>query len=174
MPTESDPLGFAVDAKTGSITGTPQRVRDGHKMRLRAVDAAEMRTDVAVWSFSVKEAPTFSLNPSTGWTAQTNGKLASKHHMAETHLLSKPSLGKAELLQYPAGDDFGQVVYLLSVDAVESDVNCATTDEDGARVISALTDVATGEGAIDIKCTGSYSAKLVVRDGAGTEVTVRS
>ena len=33
---------------------------------------------------------------------------------------------------------------------------------------------ATGEGAINIKCVGNYSAKLVVRDGAGKEVTIRS
>ena len=93
-PTESDPLGFTVDAETGAITGTPQRVRDGYKMRLRAVDAVEMRTDVAAWSFNVQEAPTFSINHSTGWTAQTNGTLKGKYHVGETHLLPKPSLEK--------------------------------------------------------------------------------
>ena len=28
-PADSDPLGFAVDAKSGAITGSPERVRDG-------------------------------------------------------------------------------------------------------------------------------------------------
>ena len=44
LPADSDPLGFSADAKTGKITGTPQRVRDGYRMRLRAVDAAEVRS----------------------------------------------------------------------------------------------------------------------------------
>ena len=44
-PADSDPLGFSVDANTGAITGVPERPRDGspYKMRLRAVDAANVR-----------------------------------------------------------------------------------------------------------------------------------
>ena len=78
------------------------------------------------------------------------------------------------LAMYRRTGNFDQVVGLLSVDAVESDVNCTTAHADGARAVSALTDVGTGEGAINIKCTGSYSAKLVARDGAGAEVAARS
>lgn len=41
-PTENDPMGFSVDPNTGTITGTPKKVRAGspYRMRLRAVDAA--------------------------------------------------------------------------------------------------------------------------------------
>ena len=45
-PADSNPLGFSVDANTGAITGLPERPRrDGspYKMRLRAVDAANVR-----------------------------------------------------------------------------------------------------------------------------------
>ena len=45
-PADSNPLGFSVDANTGAITGVPERPRrDGspYKMRLRAVDAANVR-----------------------------------------------------------------------------------------------------------------------------------
>ena len=116
-PAESDPLGFSVDAQTGAITGTPQNVRDGYKMRLRAVDAAEARTTVAEWAFDVKPSPEFSLKPSARWSAETNGSLDSKYHIDETHLLPKPPSNATGLLQYPAGGDFGKVVYLLSAKA---------------------------------------------------------
>ena len=174
MPADSEPVGFSVDADTGAITGTPQRVRDGYTMRLRAVDAAEVRTDIAEWTFGVAKAPAFSLNSSTGWSAEVDGGLASKYHVGEPYILPRPSLGTAELLQYPAGDRLDLVVYLLSVDAADSEVDCTAGDADGARAISALTDVSTGEGAINVQCTGNYNAKLVVRDGGGAEVTVRS
>ena len=44
-PADSNPLGFSVDANTGAIIGVPERPRDGspYKMRLRAVDAANVR-----------------------------------------------------------------------------------------------------------------------------------
>ena len=168
-PTDADPQGFSVDASTGAITGTPRKVRDGYRMRLRAVDAANIRTDVANWTFNVEPSPEFSLNSSAGWSTETDGQLDNKYHIDETHLLPKPRLTTAGLLQYPAGGDFGKVVYLLSAKAAGDNPSCTA-----AKVISALTDVETGEGAIDIKCEGNYSAKLVVRDGAGKEVTLRS
>merc|ERR1719272_256256 len=37
-----------------------------------------------------------------------------------------------------------------------------------------MTDVSDGEGAMNIKCVGNYTAKLVVRDGAGIPVELRS
>jgi len=181
-PADSDPLGFSVDVKTGAITGTPQRVRDGYKMRLRAVDAADVRTDVKEWAFDVKEPPKFALNPDANWTDATDGNLASKYHVGETHLLPKPRIKKEDLLQHPAGGNFGQVVYLLSAQPVgaafgptlASPSNCTATETDASQIVSALTDVATGAGAINIQCEGSYEAKLVVRDGAGDEVVLRS
>ena len=190
-PADSNPLGFTVDVKTGEITGTPVRatvnrdgvrVRDGYRMRLRAVDAADVRTDVAEWAFDVKEPPKFSLKHTANWTAETDSKLASKYHIAETHLLPKPRLKTDELLQHPAGSDYGQVVYLLSAKRVghvatfgPTQQNCTTldTERERAQVVSALTDVATGAGAINIQCEGSYAAKLVVRDGGGAEVVLR-
>ena len=44
-PADSNPLGFSVDANTGAIIGVPERPRNGspYKMRLRAVDAANVR-----------------------------------------------------------------------------------------------------------------------------------
>ena len=115
-PSNSDPQGFSVDAKTGAITGTPKVARGGYtyKMRLRAVDAAEVRTTVANWEFNVRSPPAFELNPSAGWSMETDGKLASKYHVAETHLLPKPRVKTDELLQHPAGSNYGKVVYLLS------------------------------------------------------------
>ena len=177
-PVDSDPLGFSVNTKTGAITGTPQRVRDGYQMRLRAVDAADKRATVAAWTFDVKEPPAFGLNASAGWSMETDGKLANKYHVDETHLLPNPRLGTSDLLQHPAGG-FDQVVYLLSVKPEENNTICTlVTNGTGAaqsgKFISALTDVATGEGAINIKCEGNYSAKLAVRDGAGKEVDLRS
>lgn len=38
-PADSDPQGFTVNVETGAITATPQKVRDGYRMRLRAVRA---------------------------------------------------------------------------------------------------------------------------------------
>ena len=170
-PEASDPLGFSVDPQSGAITGTPQKVRNGYNMRLRAVDAADVRADIAEWRFNVQPSPEFKLNPSSGWSMETDndGRLSSKYHVDETHLLPKPRLNKTSLLQHPANGDFSKVVYLLSAKAEGDNPNCAAT-----KIISALTDVATGEGAINIQCEGSYSATLVVRDGAGAEVTVRS
>lgn len=55
---------------------------------------------------------------------------------------------------------------------VKCTAGSASTDE--TDTISALTDVATGAGAINIQCEGNYTAKLVVRDGAGANVEVRS
>ena len=173
-PADSDPLGFSVDATTGAIVGTPQRVRDGYKMRLRAVDAADVRATVAEWTFDVKAPPEFSLRPATGWAAETDGKLASKYHVAETHLLPKPRLATEMLLQHPAGSNYGDVVYLLSAKPAAGNPNCTVGDTEETQVISALTDVATGAGAINIQCEGNYRATLVVRDGAGAEVTARS
>jgi hypothetical protein len=37
-----------------------------------------------------------------------------------------------------------------------------------------FSDVASGSGALNIKCKGKYAAKLVVRDAAGTNVVIRS
>jgi len=176
-PIDSDPLGFTVDANTGAITGTPQKVRGRYRLRLRAVDAEDRRTDVAEWTFSVKPSPDFSRNPLAGWSDETDGKLESKYHVAETHLLPKPRVATHDLLQYPAGGRFDQIVYLLSAEALGgANASCAGAGAgaNSTRAVSALTDVATGEGAINIKCAGSYNAKLIVRDGAGKEVTLRS
>ena len=174
-PKKSDPLGFTVDVKTGAITGQPQRVRDGYMMRLRAVDAADVRGLVAQWEFDVQEPPIFSLNSNADWSTETDSKLASKYHVAETHLLPKPRVKKEDLLQHPAGGDYDQVVYLLSAQPVANDFgpalaspsNCTAVETDENQVVSALTDVATGAGAINIQCEGTYAAKLVVRDGGG-------
>jgi serine/threonine protein kinase len=175
-PVDSDPLGFSVDVKTGAITGTPQKVRDGYKMRLRAVDAANKRTTIADWMFDVKEPPVFALNPTAGWSAETEGALASKFHVSETHLLPKPHVKTAELLQHPASGTFDQVVYLLSAEPDGHTPNCtgAGVTMNETQTISALTDVSTGAGAINIQCVGNYTAKLVARDGAGANVEVRS
>ena len=172
-PADSDPNGFSVDVKTGAISGTPERVRDGYIMLLRAVDAADMRATVASWSFDVKEPPAFSLNPAAGWS-EADLKLASKYHIDETHLLPRPRLNATELLQHPARGAFDQVVYLLSAVPVNENSICTTVKANLTQAISALTDVATGEGAININCEGNYTAKLVVRDGAGNEVTIRN
>ena len=166
-PLDSDPRGFSVDAETGGITGTPQNVRDGYKLVLRAVDAADARTDVATWTFNVKEPPAFSLNLSSGWSDETDGRLANKYHISETHLLPKPRVKKEELLQHPANGDFNKVVYLLSAKRTGGSASCTVEDN------SALTDVATGAGAINIECEGNYTGKLVVRDGGGDEVVLR-
>ena len=171
-PADSDPLGFSVDTKTGAITGTPERVHNGYRMRLRAVDAAKVRADVAEFIFDVERPPAFSLNPFAGWSAGIDGSLASKYHVGQAYILPRPSLGTADLLQHPAGDRFDKVVYLLSVEDAGGSLN--RTGANTTQGISALTDVATGEGAIDIKYTGNYRARLVVRDSAGAEVTVRS
>ena len=182
---DSDPLGFSVDAKTGAITGTPERARVGspYRMRLRAVDAADQRATVNEWSFTVANASTFSLNPLARWGAQTlgQGRLQPEYHVGETHLLPKPAVPTRELLLHPARGAFEDVnyglrVYQLSVEASPGNPDCAAMAGGGdtSRVISALTDVATGEGAINIQCEGNYSAALVVRDAAGAEVTVRS
>ena len=172
-PSDSDPQGFSVDTKTGAITGTPKVARDGYtyKMRLRAVDAAEVRSTVGDWKFSVRNPPAFKRNPLAEWSMATEGKLASKYHVAETHLLPKPRLDGSDLLQSPAGDDFTKVVYLLTAKAAVGNPKCAV---DATETISALTDVATGEGAINIKCEGNYTATLAVRDGAGAELTLRN
>lgn len=181
-PADNDPLGFSVDAETGMITGTPKRVRDGwYKMRLRAVDAADKRTDIADWTFNVREPPAFSLNPSARWTAEINGSLESKYHMNETHLLPKLSMKTSELLQHPAGGTFDEVVYLFSLepDALNRPCNVDVDNDGGAtagnvvqEAISALTDVANGAGALNIQCEGHYTGRLVVRDSAGSDVEV--
>ena len=137
-------------------------------MRLRAVDAADKRTTVAEWKFNVQKPPAFELNPLANWSDAADGKLASKYHGRATHLLPKPRVKTEELLQYPAGGDFGKVVYLLSAKPMRNNPHCDVVD------ISALTDVATGEGAINIKCEGNYTATLAVRDGAGAELTLRN
>ena len=168
-PSDSDPLGFSVNAKTGGITGTPRRVRDGYRMRLRAVDAAEVRTTVAEWIFNVVKPPAFRVNPSAAWAMESDGKLAGKYHVNETHLLPKPRLERHVLLERPSGGDFTKVIYLLSAEPVIGNPNCNAT-----KRISALTDVATGEGAINVQCEGTYTANLAVRDGAGAELTLRS
>ena len=173
-PTDSDPLGFTVDVKTGAIYGTPQRARDGYRMRLRAVDAADVRTTVADWTFDVKTPPAFSLQPAANWLMESDGMLMSKYHVAETHLLPKPRVKTSELLQHPAASAFDKVVYLLSVKREGNNQNCTTADTADTEVVSALTDVATGKGAININCEGSYTAKLVARDGGGAEVLLRS
>lgn len=172
-PADSDPLGFSVDVKTGAITGTPKKVRKGYKMRLRAVDAANKRTDVAEWTFDVKEPPAFALNPDAGWLIEKkgDGKLESKYHVNETHLLSKPRVKTTELLQNPASGAFNKVLYALSAVPDEHNLNCT---QDGEQAISATTDVVTGAGAMNIQCEGNYTAKLVVRDSAGSNVEVRS
>ena len=131
-----------------------------------------MRATVAEWGFDVKPSPQFSLN-SSAWSLETDGKLKSKYHVAETHLLDRPRLATEELLRHPAGGDFSKVVYLLSAEAVGKPSNCVGAGSENATV-SALTDVTTGEGAISIACPGAYTATLVVRDGAGAEVTVRN
>ena len=105
-PAESNPLGFSVDADTGAITGTPERVRDGYTMRLRVVDAADERADVAKWTFDVIDPPSFKLNPMSGWSMETDGKLATKYRVAETHLLTKPRLAKEVLLFHPSGSAY--------------------------------------------------------------------
>jgi serine/threonine protein kinase len=170
-PEESDPLGFSVNKDTGAITGTPERVRDGYKMRLRAVDAIGTRSDVVDWTFNVEEPPTFALNEASGWSMETDGKLNSKYHIDETHLLSKPRLASKDLLQHPANDAFDDIVYLLSATPDESNAVCNTADDNENQVFS---DVTSGSGALNIKCEGNYTAKLVVRDGAGANVEVRS
>ena len=100
-----------------------------------------------------------------------DGKLASKYTVNQTHLLPKPRLDAKDLLQSPANDDFTKVVYLLTANAVSVNPDCAV---DNMQPISALTDVATGDGAISITCEGNYAAKLAVRDGAGAQLTLRS
>ena len=104
---------------------------------------------------------------------EDDGKLADKYQIGKTHLLKKPRVEKGELLEHPAGGDFTNVVYLLSAKAEDGNADCAVTGTGEDQVISALTDVATGEGAITIKCTGTYNAKLAVRDIAGQEVVLR-
>ena len=176
-PEDSNPLGFSVDVKTGAITGTPENVRDGYKMQLKAVDASDTRSTVAEWNFNVEAPPAFALKPSAGWSTETDGKLASKYHVSETHLLPKPRVKTEELLEHPAGGDFSKVIYLLSAERASGDnsKDCTIPDADeNTKVISAMMDVSDGEGAINIKCEGNYTAKLVVRDGAGDEVTLRS
>ena len=173
-PAESNPLGFTVDADTGAITGTPKKVRDGYTMRLRAVDAADVRATVASWTFDVMDPPAFKLNPSAGWSMETDGTLTSKYKVAETHLLPKPRLKKTTLLLHPSGSAYDRVVYLLSAKAVAGNPSCSVEDTDDNRVISALTDVATGAGAMNIRCDGNYTAKLTVRDGGGNEVVLRN
>ena len=170
-PADSDPLGFSVDPKTGAITGTPQRVRDGYQMRLRAVDADNAQITVANWSFNVKHTPAFSLRKAAGWDAdEPVDRLADKYHVNETHLLARPRLTSTELLQNSAGGDYGKVVYLLSAEAAGANPSCASK----TRAISALTDVVTGEGAINVQCVGNYTATLVARDGGGEEVVLRN
>ena len=74
---------------------------------------------------------------------------------------------------------YDKAVYLLSAKASkDNSPNCSMADTantlEQGRMISALTDVETGDGAINIQCEGNYTATLVVRDAAGAEVTVRS
>ena len=172
-PADSDPRGFLVDVETGAITGTPVNTRDGYRMQLRAVDAADKRTTVADWTFDVRDPPDFALNRDAGWSDATDA-VASKYHVGDTHLLPKPRLNKRDLLRDPAGGDFDKVVYLLSAEAVGSNPNCTVVDTNETQVISALTDVKTGGGAINIPCVGNYTATLTARDGAGKEVTIRN
>jgi serine/threonine protein kinase len=170
-PAKSDPLGFSVDKDTGAITGTPERVRDGYKMRLEAVDAGENRITVANWTFNVEGPPVFALNPASGWSMETDGKLESKYHIDETYLLSKPRLTSKDLLQHPANDAFDDIAYLLSVTPDKSNADCNTVDDNENQVFN---DVTSGSGALNIKCEGNYTGKLIVRDGAGSNVEVRS
>lgn len=145
-------------------------------MRLRAVDAADNRATISEWTFDVKEPPAFALNPSAKWSPRTDGALARKYHVAETHLLPKPRVKTAELLRHPAGGAFDHVVYLLSVVTDVHNQDCPDADAavNETQTISDLTDVATGAGAINIQCEGNYTAKLVARDGAGANVEIRS
>ena len=113
-----------MDVNTGAITGTPKRVRDGYRMRLRAVDARDARITVAEWTFNVTKPPKFATNPSAGWSDETDGKLKSKYHIDETHLLPKPRLTTDKLLVHPAGGAFDKVVYLLSAKAVDGNPSC--------------------------------------------------
>ena len=100
-----------------------------------------------------------------------------RYHVSETHLLPMPDVGTDLLLEHPANEAYDQVVYLLTVNRVDGgNQTCGSAglqDVNSTRSISALTDVATGEGAINIKCEGNYTAALVVRDGAGFEVPIR-
>lgn len=102
-----------------------------------------------------------------------DGRLAGKYHIAETHLLTKPRVATADLLQHPAGSNYDQVVYLLSAKPVAGNPDCIVVDSEVTQAVSALTDVATGAGAINIQCEGNYTAKLVARDGGGDEVVLR-
>ena len=171
-------------------------------MRLRAVDASNQRTTIQEWDFAVKATESFAINPEAQWSPASDGRLASKYHVAETHLLPGPRLSPSELLMNPANGAFEKVVFLLSAARVGGGDTCLGGGGGGvnekatgagasgagsaapspsvlelgnitAGSISALTDVATGEGAISIQCVGNYTAKLVVRDGAGDEVTLR-
>lgn len=174
-PADNDPLGFSVDVKTGEITGTPKKVRKGYKMQLRAVDAADRRTDVADWTFDVEDPPAFALNPAAEWNAETNGSLANKYHIGETHLLPSPAVVTAELLQHPASGAYDKVVYLLSATPDARNPRCVVNNTtDGLQATSVSVDVLTGAGAINIQCEGNFTAKLVVRDDAGANVEVRS
>ena len=98
-PADSDPLGFSVNARSGAITGTPERVRDGYRMQLRAVDADDVRTPVADWSFDVKAPNTFSLKEGRRPESAADGLVSTKYLVATTHLLPSPRFSKEELLQ---------------------------------------------------------------------------
>ncbi len=111
-PADSNPLGFSVDANTGAIIGVPERPRAGspYKMRLRAVDAANVRTTIANWTFTVENPPAFALRSSANWSATTNGALAAKFHLRETHPLPMPHARTDRLPEHPANHAYDQVV----------------------------------------------------------------
>ena len=105
-------------------------------MRLRAVDARDARITVAEWTFNVTKPPKFALNPSANWSDETDGKLESKYHIDETHLLPKPRSTTDKLLVHPAGGAFDKVVYLLSAKAVDGNPSCAVNGTARDRKLS--------------------------------------
>ena len=87
-----------------------------------------MRTTIANWTFNVQNPPAFALNPSANWSATTNGTLATKYHVSETHLLPMPHVSTDQLLEHPANEAYDQVVYLLTVNAEGGNQTCTGTD----------------------------------------------
>ena len=116
-------------------------------------------------------ASSFSLNPSAGWQIETDGKLESKYHIAETHLLPKPRISTAVLLE--GAKDIRKVIYLLSAAPTGNTSSCITDDAEVVDGISTSSNVKTGAGAITIQCEGTYNGQLTARDGAGQSVVIR-
>ena len=130
------------------------------------------------WKFDVNDPPKFKLAPSANWDAAVEGKLADRFHVSETHLLSAPEITAKDLLLNPSNDEFSKVVFLLTAVSVSTSTGSAFGQGSGSagpgcEGSQVFSDVTTGAGAINIGCTGSYIGKLVARDGAGAEVTVR-